>query len=205
MTEKEIFQYFIKAGLSQAGTAGLMGNLKAESGLRFNNLQNTFEKKLGLTDEQYTMLVDSGFYSNFVRDGAGYGLAQWTFWTRKQNLLNLAKQRGTSIADPGTQLTFLLTELTTYGELWATLKTTADIDYASDLVLTKFERPKDMSETVREGRREYSREIFARCTSGGPEEKADNNEAEVPEKNETLQGGDSPLATVHDWTNKNGG
>ena len=91
MTEKEIFQYFIKAGLSQAGTAGLMGNLYAESGLRFDNLQNTFEKKLGLTDEQYTMLVDSGFYSNFVRDGAGYGLAQWTFWTRKQNLLNLAR------------------------------------------------------------------------------------------------------------------
>ena len=206
MTEKEIFQYFIKAGLSQAGTAGLMGNLYAESGLRFNNLQNIFEKKLGLTDEQYTMLVDSGFYSNFVRDGAGYGLAQWTFWTRKQNLLNLARQRGTSIADSGTQLTFLLTELATYGELWATLKTTADIDYASDLVLTRFERPKDMSEAVRERRREYSREIFARCTSGESTEKAGKETGEdAPEKEETLQGGDSPLATVHDWTNKNGG
>jgi hypothetical protein len=53
-----------------------MGNLYAESGLRSNNLQNTYEKKLGMTDEQYTAAVDNGSYTNFVRDAAGYGLAQ---------------------------------------------------------------------------------------------------------------------------------
>ena len=58
------------------GVAGLMGNLYAESGLRSNNLQNTFEKKFGMTDEQYTAAVDNGTYTNFVKDSAGYGLAQ---------------------------------------------------------------------------------------------------------------------------------
>ena len=46
MTEKEIYDSLIKAGLTPEGAAGLMGNLQAESGLRPNNLQNSFNKKL---------------------------------------------------------------------------------------------------------------------------------------------------------------
>ena len=45
------------------------------------------KKKLKMTDTEYTSAVDDGRYKNFVKDGAGYGLAQWTFWSRKQNLL----------------------------------------------------------------------------------------------------------------------
>ena len=30
-------------------------------------------------------------------DAVGYGLAQWTYWTRKQNLLNFARQNNKSI------------------------------------------------------------------------------------------------------------
>ena len=65
-----------------------MGNLYAESGLNPQNLQNIYEKKLGYSDASYTAAVDNGFYSDFVHDSAGYGLAQWTFWSRKQALLN---------------------------------------------------------------------------------------------------------------------
>ena len=85
--EERIWNYLIGKGLSKAGAAGLMGNLFAESGLSPKNLQNTYEKKLGFTDDSYTAAVDSGSYQNFVRDSAGYGLAQWTFWSRKQNML----------------------------------------------------------------------------------------------------------------------
>ena len=56
-----------------------MDNLYAESGLNPMNLQNSYEKKLGMTDSQYTQAVDNGSYSNFVKDYAGYGLAQWTY------------------------------------------------------------------------------------------------------------------------------
>ena len=74
-----IWNYFKSKGFSDCGIAGLMGNLFAESGLIPTNLQNSYEKKLGMTDSQYTSAVDNGTYKNFVKDSAGYGLAQWTF------------------------------------------------------------------------------------------------------------------------------
>jgi hypothetical protein len=70
-----------------------MGNLYAESGLKPNNLQNSYEKTLGFTDVTYTEAVDKGTYNNFIHDKAGYGLAQWTWWSRKEALLNYAKQK----------------------------------------------------------------------------------------------------------------
>lgn len=44
---EKIWNYLKAAGLSDCGAAGLMGNLKAESGLNPMNLQNSYEKKLG--------------------------------------------------------------------------------------------------------------------------------------------------------------
>ena len=92
-TERTIWNYFCCKGFSPAGVAGLMGNLYAESGLNPINLQNTYEKRLGLTDAEYTAAVDSGSYSNFVRDSAGYGLAQWTYWSRKEAMLSTTPGR----------------------------------------------------------------------------------------------------------------
>ena len=62
-------------------------------------LQNTYEKKLDLSDVQYTAKVDDGSYTNFVKDSAGYGLAQWTYWSRKQALQEYAKASGKSVGD----------------------------------------------------------------------------------------------------------
>ena len=78
-TPEKIWNFLKSKGLSSCGAAGLMGNLYAESGLNPQNLQNSYEKKLGHTDASYTAAVDNGSYGNFARDGAGYGLAQWTY------------------------------------------------------------------------------------------------------------------------------
>jgi hypothetical protein len=78
-----MWDYFKAKGLNDFGVAGLMGNLYAESGLRPTNLQNTYEKKLDMSDAEYTAAVDAGVYTNFVNDSAGYGLAQWTYWSLK--------------------------------------------------------------------------------------------------------------------------
>ena len=43
--------------------------------------------------------VDNGSYANFVNDRVGYGLAQWTFWSRKEGLLKFAKQKNKSIGE----------------------------------------------------------------------------------------------------------
>ena len=97
--EEKIWNYLKAQGMTDCGAAGLMGNLYAESGLIPTNLQNSYEKKLGYTDATYTEAVDSGAYSNFVKDSAGYGLAQWTYWSRKKGLLDYANAAGKSIGD----------------------------------------------------------------------------------------------------------
>lgn len=158
---KIIWDKLIAEGFTKAGAAGLMGNLKAESNLDPKNLQNTFESKLGYTDNSYTQAVDNGSYKNFIKDSAGYGLAQWTYWTRKQNLLNFAKQRRVSIGDLEMQIDFLLKELReSYSSLYKTLKTVFSVSTASNEVLTKFERPRDMSNKVKILRASYGQQIY---------------------------------------------
>ena len=142
--EQIIWQFLKKQGFTDAGAAGMMGNLFAESALSPINLQNTYEKKLGYSDSTYTTAVDNGTYTNFVKDSAGYGLAQWTYWSRKQNLLNYAKSKGVSIGDLNMQLEFLMQELNAgYKPLLNILKTTNSVLEASNGVLLQFERPAD--------------------------------------------------------------
>ena len=101
---------FKSLGYNDAAVASIIENTAAESGIVSNNLENKYEKKLGMTDQQYTEAVDNGTYTNFVNDRAGYGIAQWTSEGRKQNLYNLAKKNNTSISDMATQITHLASE-----------------------------------------------------------------------------------------------
>lgn len=156
---KYICDYLYKLIDNPYGVAGLMGNLQAESGLNPKNLQNSCEKKLGMTDEQYVQAVDNGTYKNFVNDGCGIGVAQWTYKTRKAALLEFKGKK--SIGDLEMQLDFLWKELqTSYKGILNGLKNAKSVREASDLVLTKFECPKDQSEAVRTKRAAMSQEIF---------------------------------------------
>ena len=159
--EEKIWNYLKAQGMTDAGTAGLMGNLYAESGLRPNNLQNSYEGKLGMADAEYTEMVDHGTYTNFVRDSAGYGLCQWTYWSRKEALLAYAKSAGKSIGDLEMQLGFLMKELSTgYKGVLNVLETAESVRAASDVVLLQFERPADQSETVKAKRASYGQKYF---------------------------------------------
>lgn len=159
--EKKIWDYLIGKGLSPAGVAGLMGNLYAESALSPTNLQNSYEKSLDMTDAEYTAAVDSGSYKRFAKDSAGYGLAQWTYHTRKAALLAFCKAAGASIGDLAAQLDFLYKELSeSYSGVLEGLKTATSVRAASDLVLTKFERPRDMSEKVKVKRAGYGQKYL---------------------------------------------
>lgn len=143
MNENTIWNYLINKIGNPHGVAGLMGNLYVESGLRPDNLQNTYEKKLGMTDAQYTAAVDDGAYTNFVHDSAGYGLAQWTYWSRKQNLLEFARAAGTSIGNLDMQLAFLWKELQGYTSVLSALRNAKSVREASDAVMLRYERPAD--------------------------------------------------------------
>ncbi|MDE5737874.1 MAG: N-acetylmuramoyl-L-alanine amidase, partial [Oscillospiraceae bacterium] len=151
MTNAEkIYSKLISFGMTVSGACGLLGNLEAESALNPKNLQNTYEKSLGYTDESYTKAVDDGTYANFVKDCAGYGLAQWTYWARKKALLSYAKACKKSIGDLDMQLDFLLKELSeSYPVVLKTLKTTGSIATASDCVMCQYERPANTSATAK--------------------------------------------------------
>lgn len=181
MNEKHIWEKLIAAGMTAAGAAGLMGNLKAESNLEPKNLQNTYEKKLGYTDERYTAAVDNGTYGNFIHDSAGYGLAQWTYHTRKGNLLAFAKSKGKSIGDLDMQLDFLVKELREdYPSVWKVLTTASSVRGASDDVLLKYERPADTSERVRSLRGGFGEQFFQKYHDTAP--------VQEPAQEDTLTG-----------------
>lgn len=149
MSEAVIYRALRKAGLSRAGALGIMGNIGAESAFRSNNV----EDRCPISDELYTAGVDNGTYSRdqFMRDpdpvtgksqAYGYGLCQWTYYTRKAELYDLAKARGTSIADIGTQIELLITELKRdYPNLYSFLRSCESLYDATQRFCDEFERP----------------------------------------------------------------
>jgi hypothetical protein len=161
-SEEAIWNFLISKGLNAFAVAGLMGNLYAESGLQSNNLQNSYEKSLGYTDATYTAAVDSGKYTNFVKDSAGYGLAQWTYYTRKQALLDYAKSAKKSIGDLTTQLEFLWKELQGYSGVMTVLKAAKSVAEASNVVLLQFERPADQSAAAQSKRAGYGQPYYTK-------------------------------------------
>ena len=170
-TDKQIWDFLKAKGLNNYAVAGIMGNLKAESNLRPNNLQNSFEKKLGYTDISYTQVVDSGRYTKFTTDGAGYGLAQWTYHTRKAALLEFAKSRKTSIADLEMQLEFLWKEMQNYTGMMNVLRDAHDVLTASNVFLFSFERPADQGESVQAKRAGFGKEFYAKFVNHKSDEK----------------------------------
>lgn len=158
--EKIAWYYFIAQIGNPFGVAGLMGNLKAESGFNPKNLNNAANKKLGVTDDEYTNAVDSGVYTNFIGDGYDYGIAQWVYSTRKRGLIDLAKKRGVSIGDLNLQLDYVWKELQAYSAVLKTLKNAKSIKEASDDVLLRYEKPANQGESAKQKRLKFAEEIY---------------------------------------------
>lgn len=158
--DKTIWNFLKGKGLNDFAIAGIMGNIYAESGFKPTNLQNAYEKKLGYTDDSYTAAVDNGSYGNFVRDSAGYGLAQWTYWSRKQALLEYARSVGKSIGDLSMQLDFMWKEMQGYKSMMTTLNSATSVLEASNAVLLQYERPADQSESAQNKRAGYGKTYY---------------------------------------------
>lgn len=165
MTELEIFKKCVGLGMTKAGAAGCTANILHESNGRPENVENTCP----ISDEEYTKGVDNGSYTNFANDHYGYGICQWTYYTRKEALLKYAKEHGVSIADADMQFQFMARELReSYAYVWSTLITTSDPYTAGYVMCEKFERPKD-GETSAKQRGQKAKEIYDRCKNAGVE------------------------------------
>ena len=136
---KDIYNYFKDLGFTDEGIAGILGNMKAESGLNPSNIQDSYESAYG-SDSEYTSKVDSGSYTNFANDAAGYGLVQFTNSSYKKQLLEAAKAAGKSVSDTGVQLGVFVQQLKEVG-IYDQLKNATSASDAADLMLTQYERP----------------------------------------------------------------
>lgn len=145
------------------GTAALMGNLQAESGMIPYRKQGDFSS--GYTQSiTYTNNVNNGSYSEnqFVHDSIGYGLAQWTYYTRKQKLYDKYVNDGySSIGDVDLACDYLIEELQSdYNSVWVAITTATDLHTASDVVLVDFESPADQSQAVKDYRASLGQAIY---------------------------------------------
>lgn len=166
---EKMFNFLRQQGFTEAGSAAVVGNGYAESGCSPINLQNNGNRELDMTDEQYTAAVDNGTYTNFVNDKYGYGIFQWTYWSRKQNLLNYAKSKGVSIGDLEMHMNFLMQELNAgYKPLLNILRTSNSVSECSNAFMLQFERPANQSVENQNKRVSYGREFYNKfCGKGG--------------------------------------
>ena len=188
-----IWNYFKAKIGNEYGVAGLMGNLQAESGLCPYRLQGDFSSGYS-TSKTYTDNVDSGAISryDFTRNGpngGGYGLAQWTFYTRKENLYDRWKSGGySSIGSIELACDFLWWELqNSYSGVLSVLKSATSVRVASDSVLHNFENPADQSTSVEEKRASMGQVWYDTYTgtggsSGGDSGGSDEGSDEDPLK-----------------------
>ncbi len=131
---EQIWNYLESQGFSSAGIAGIMGNLAQESGLRADNVQN----HMGYEDAEYVAGIKNGTITreDFINDSRGFGIAQWTYHTRKAALYDtLGAQNIDSLAG---QLSFMVDEM---GEgLTSELKNATSVDEATDKFQYSYER-----------------------------------------------------------------
>lgn len=173
-TDYEAQYWNLLSGLipNEIGRAALMGNLYAESNLIPYRLEGDFTQGYTLS-MQYTNNVDSGAITKetFINDGKGYGVAQWTFSSRKETLYNLWKTEAyDSIGSLVLSVEMLTQELNKqYVDVLNELRNAADLRAASDYVLFNFENPDDKSEAVQLERYNYSKNIYDKYAGKAPE------------------------------------
>ena len=145
----------LKNNFSQEQIAAALGNVCYESGLRTNNLEDSYEQNWGTSDSAYTSAVNAGGHvlsgGTFTGDSAGYGLAQWTDSSRKTSLWNKANNLSTrDVSNLGIQVELLREEMVTgyWSYDWkSTFMNCGNYEYGV-MVATKaycygFERPGD--------------------------------------------------------------
>lgn len=166
-----IWNYLVYKLDNEYGAAGLMGNLYWESGLIPYRVEGDFSA--GYTKSlEYTRKVDTGEMpeSTFVSDAVGYGLAQWTYYTRKQGLYDMKETLGQSIGSISVGLEYLWWELNNLPEfriVLTTLKNATSIREASDIVLTRFENPAVQTEAVKRQRAATGVDIYNKYSGTG--------------------------------------
>ena len=159
-----VWKFFEKKKFTKEGIAGTMGNLQHESLMKSVIYEFAYQSMLGgISAEEYVDRVNKGTYTKqqFVNDAVGFGLAQWTWCTRKEALYNMCEGK---IGDLTCQLNYLWKELTEgYSSLVSFLQTNHDVSACTQKFMNDFERP---ASPVYESRLAYAKQFYERFASG---------------------------------------
>ena len=157
---RKIWNYFLGKGWTEEGVAGMLGNLHAESMISSYRKQGDLSADLG-PSIKYTKEKDADRHG-FITDSVGYGLAQWTYPTRKEKLWDFTHANNKSISDENCQIEFLNKELEggILGKNPDTIKKSKDVAEACILFMMKFENPKDKSAKKQRERVEYAMQWY---------------------------------------------
>lgn len=154
VNEVPIWNFLLQRIKNQYGVAAVMGNLMAESSLI--PICATGKNKTS----KYVEDADSGLV-DFVNDKVAFGLAQWCASSRKKKLWEFVKANGKSVGDLDTQLNFLWKELSeSYPVTCEMMQQAKDIRSASDAFMTRYEKPGDQSETMKQRRANYGLKFY---------------------------------------------
>ena len=152
-----IYNYLYSLVGNVYGVAGIMGNMMQESRLEPAIMEVKYQRLYGITSAEYTKKVDNGTYeftttdkdgnevtykgkNAFVYDAAGYGLCQWTFYTRKASFYDDAKADGRSVGNMYFQLDHLQKDLNgSWSSLLTDLKKAKSVDEATGLFYGVYE------------------------------------------------------------------
>ena len=157
---KRAWDFFKSKNLTDEVCAGILGNLYAESGINPRNMENGYEKKLNFTDDTYTECVDNGTYKNFIIDGVGFGIAQFTYSGYKKILYDTAKSKSLSVGNLDLQLQVLYDMLIGNQQIRNSLKNAKSVKEASNVILLQYEKPYDQSMLVQNLRAKYSQDFY---------------------------------------------
>ena len=142
MSKATIWNYLkTHTSLPDEAIAGIMGNMEAESNCEACRVQGDFTSDRRVSKE-YAQKVNSGLLPTWHTDNKGWGLCQWTFYSRKQNLRSTCQSYGVGIEDESAQLAFFLAEMQMeYTSTWNKLLNCHSIYDAASYVCCEYERP----------------------------------------------------------------